>query len=253
MKGARVLGLVAAALAAGCGGSGGGGGGFNGIPAELVPNLRPLKAQDFSISLENIGGGSVQKILRLASLVANFGAGPIEIYGEIEGADHNDLVPAFQRIRWNNGDITQIPAGEFEHHNVHNHWHWENLVSFTLHEAANMSDPYDAANTVVATTPKVSFCLLDTAKIPGFIGPNQPSSRRYRSCGQNTQGISVGWYDIYSAQLYGQWIVIDGVPDGVYWVILETDPTGLLTETDETDNRSAVKIQITGNSVTVIP
>ncbi len=238
--------------ALGCGG-GGGGGGFNGVPAQMIPNLRSAKATDLAISNEDIGSGSNQKILRLSSIVENWGEGPMEIFGNIQGANQTLPVPATQRIIWNNGDVTSIPAGDFEYHDVHNHWHWENLISFKLAQAVNGVDPYDAANTVVASSNKVSFCLLDTAKIAGYSGTNQPGSRRYQSCGQNKQGISPGWYDIYVSSLYGQWIVIDGVSDGVYWVILEADPTNLLTETNETDNRSAVKVQITGNSVTVIP
>lgn len=248
-----LLACLVLAISSGCGGNGGGSGEFNGIPAEMVPNLRPEKASNLSISFEDVGTGTPQRILRLASTISNYGDGPMEIYGAIEGTDHSVIVPATQRIHWNNGAITIEPAGDFEYHDVHHHWHWENLVSFKLAQAVNEADPYDAANTVVGTTPKVSFCLLDTGKIPGFSGPNQPNGKRYQSCGRNTQGISVGWFDIYGAQLYGQWIVIDGLPNGTYWIILETDPENRLRETDETDNRSAVKVQITGNSVSVVP
>jgi hypothetical protein len=237
--------------AIGCGG--GGGGGFSGIPAEMVPNLRPEKASDFSIDFVNPFQGPSQKVLRLSSRISNYGAGPMEIYGQIVGANTSQTVPAFHRIKWNNGDVTTTPAGDFEYHDSHGHWHWENLVTFRLHQAVNGTDPYDAANTLVASTPKVSFCLVDTDKIPGFNGPGQPNGPRYTSCGQNTQGISVGWRDLYHASIDGQWIVVDGISDGVYWVILESDPTGLLRETDETDNRSAEKIRITGNSVAIEP
>lgn len=243
--------ITFAAISCG-GGGGGGGGGFTGIPAEMAPNLRPEKAYDMSITMTNTGS-SVERVLRVASRISNYGEGPIELFGDIENAQQFEVVPAFQIIRWNNGDTTSIPAGNFEFHAQHNHWHWENLVTFRLVEATNPDDPYDSANTVVGSNPKVSFCLLDTVKISGFSGPGQPGSPRYRQCNRNTQGISVGWSDIYSAQLFGQWIVIEGVPDGVYWVVFETDPEGLLQELDETDNRSAVKVEIAGNSVSVLP
>ena len=235
-----------------CGGGGGGGGGFVGVPAELVPNLRPLKAADLSIATVDTGSG-FQRVLRLSSRIANFGEGPIEIFGFIEGANTSQMVPASQIIRWNNGQTTVIPAGEFEYHPIHSHWHWENLVTFKLYNVVDPVDPYHPSNTLVATTPKVSFCLVDTEKIPGFSGSGQPSTPRYRFCNRNTQGISVGWNDLYAWNIFGQWIVIEGVPDGQYWVILESDPTNLLREVDETDNKSAVKIQITGNTVTEIP
>lgn len=235
----------------GCGG-GGGGGGFVGVPAELVPNLRPMPASDFSITVTDTGMG-MHRVLRLSSRIANYGEGPLEIFGFIEGANTSLPVPASQIIKWNNGQTTVVPAGEFEHHHVHSHWHWENLVSFKMFNMVDPVDPYHPSNTHVATTAKVSFCLVDTAKIPGFSGPGQPNSPRYIECNRNVQGISVGWHDLYDASLFGQWIEIDGVPDGQYWVILESDPTGLLRELNETDNRSAVKIQITGNNVSIIP
>lgn len=246
----RLLGSVTIALALGCGGSGGGG--FTGIPAQRVPNLRPEPAADFSIGQADTGAG-MHRVLRLTSLISNYGDGPMEIFGNLVGANTGQPVPAFQIIHWNNGQRTILGAGEFEYHAVHNHWHWENLVNFKLADVVNGADPYDPANTLVGTNDKVSFCLVDFIKIPGFSGPGQPSNARYVSCMGNTQGISVGWTDIYISSLFGQWIVIDGIPDGLYWVILESDPMSLLQETDEADNKAAVKIQITGNSVAVIP
>lgn len=235
----------------GCGG-GGGGGGFSGVPAQMLPNLRPLTPTDLSIEVGDTSTRGTNRLLRLSTHIANFGVGPMELYGEIEGANTADLIPAEQVIRWNNGDETRRPAGDFEHHGIHSHWHWENLVSFKLAQAVNPTDPYDVANTVVGTTPKVTFCLIDTSRIPLFSG-SRPGSPQYRQCNRNTQGISHGWFDTYHAGLYGQWIIIDGLPDGTYWVINETDPEGILLESDETDNLTAIKIQIVGDNVTVIP
>lgn len=247
------VGSGAVVLMSGCGGGGGGGGGFSGIPAQLMPNLRPLTPTEFRIEVGDTQTRGTNRLLRLSTHIANFGEGPMEIFGEIEGADEMDIVPAEQIIHWNNGDETRRPAGDFEHHDIHSHWHWENLVAFRLAQANNLVNPYDAANTIVGTTPKVTFCLLDTSRIPQWPGGPRPGSAEYRQCNRNTQGISNGWYDTYTANLYGQWIVIDGVPDGIYWVINETDPSDLLLESDESDNKTAVKIQIAGNSVTVIP
>jgi hypothetical protein len=242
----RLLYLSVLALA-GCGGAGGGG--STGDPVQLVPNLRPEPASDLSIDQLPSGIGG-QRILRLSSEVSNYGAGPMELFGQIQGASTSQPVGALQMVYWTNGQTTATPAGDFNFHPEHGHWHWENLVSFKLLEAVNQSDPYDPANSVMGTTPKVSYCLVDGHVIPGFVNP---APRRYMVCNTNRQGISKGWTDIYTADLEGQWIVIDGVPDGIYWVVLESDPEGFLVETDENDNRSAVKIQISGNDVTVLP
>ena len=52
------------------------------------------------------------------------------------------------------------------------------------------------------------------------------------------QGIYVGYLDIYSASLYGQWITLDSVCNGDYYVVSFTDQTtGFLNEWPVTTGR----------------
>src|SRR5262249_47363392 len=124
------------------------------------------------------------------------------------------------------------------------HWHFEGFAAYELRKATIESNPYDPANTVVANHGKVTFCMIDTDVIREYTGPEQPKKAVYNACGTNVQGISVGWSDEYGWSLFDQWIVIDGLPDGAYFLVGTSNPVGKLIESDTTDNRAAVLIDI---------
>lgn len=56
----------------------------------------------------------------------------------------------------------------------------------------------------------------------------------------NNQGISVGWQDVYVANLDCQWIDITGITLGSYWLYVEINPVvngaRAFTESDYTNN-----------------
>ena len=68
-----------------------------------------------------------------------------------------------------------------------------------------------------------------------------------------TTGISVGWADKYSYNLNRQWIKINGLPDGVYHVRVDTYPYNWFDETTRVDNTTWAKIGICGTTVTTAP
>jgi hypothetical protein len=59
------------------------------------------------------------------------------------------------------------------------------------------------------------------------------------------QGVTPGWADIYEWNLPGQYIDVDGLPNGDY--VLETiaDPDNKLRESDETNNCGTVLVRLT--------
>jgi hypothetical protein len=67
-----------------------------------------------------------------------------------------------------------------------------------------------------------------------------------------TNGISVGWADVYNWFLADQYIEISGVPDGVY--ILETvaNPARTVHETTFDDNAARVTIRLHGDTVELV-
>ena len=126
-------------------------------------------------------------------------------------------------------------------HPEHDHWHVEDFARYVL------TKPKDGR--VVALSDKVSFCVRDSiARWQGL--PGAPGAPYYRDCTQDgTTGMSVGWADLYGAELFGQSIELTGVPDGRYCLTSISDPSGRIVERREDDNSRTILIRIRGSSV----
>jgi len=68
----------------------------------------------------------------------------------------------------------------------------------------------------------------------------------------NYQGISVGWEDVYTADLDCQWVDITDIPLGSYWLYLEVNPvingTRLFAESDYANNVAWIPFRLEGSS-----
>jgi hypothetical protein len=95
----------------------------------------------------------------------------------------------------------------------------------------------------VAAGQKTSFCILDLGvydrNLPGYV-----SGGFFRTCSSTTQGLSVGWIDVYSKSLPGQNIDITDVADGHYWLESEVDPNNNVLESNEDNNIARIRITI---------
>jgi hypothetical protein len=90
---------------------------------------------------------------------------------------------------------------------------------------------------------KTSFCILDTDDV----NPSVPDPSGYFGCNM-VQGMSVGWGDTYTANLWGQQIDIDGLPAGNYTLRIIIDPERRLLEGDDGDNVSETTVSLPGSS-----
>ena len=176
----------------------------------------------------------------LSSSTANRGRGPLELYGVVNATTGS--TDAFQVVHHDNGARVTHNVGTFSFagHATHNHWHFD---EFAIYELRNT-----ATGALVKSSDKVSFCLLDLARYTAETIPGAAASDVY-DC--SNQGISVGWADVYSAGLEGQYIDITGVADGTYKFISITDPNNRLHEEPNTNNRAELTIEIRGMSATI--
>ena len=143
-------------------------------------------------------------------------------------------------------------------HPAHDHWHFEGFARYELREV----NPDGTMGAVLRTSDKVSFCLIDThadkggGLLPHYGWGRGGSFSRYASCrARDTQGISVGYGDLYHSGLAGQSLDITGLPSTVgttYWVISTADPQNLVLETDEGNNAAAAKIRFQSKGIEVI-
>lgn len=196
----------------------------------LTPNIKPLPAANFSL-VANQGG---TYSLRFATTSWNAGAGALQLEaGPVDTGSGKQQV--YQRVFNNDGSSALFFAGWFQWHNGHNHFHFDDYAVYTL-------QPVNAPGASAVTGSKTTFCIMDTTKISS--APGVPSSPVYSVCGNQIQGMSVGWGDTYGSHLVGQELDVTDSPDGIYQLRIEIDPKKVLVESDRNDNVSCALISI---------
>lgn len=208
----------------------------------MPPNLIPLPASNISLVTDGAG----QTLLRLATTGWNAGTGPLELVaGEVVTGSDPPKQKVYQRVYVNGGAPVLSYAGSFTYHAGHNHIHFDDYATYSL-------QPVNAPGGSERLGTKTTFCVMDTNKINGAL-PGAPSGAVYSTCGNQIQGISVGWGDTYGAHLAGQEIDFTDNADGVYRLRIELDPKKLIVESNENDNVSCVLLNIRKpSSVTVL-
>lgn len=175
-------------------------------------------------------------LLRFGTLALNQGEGPLHVLG---GIIEGDTRPVYQRLYMPNGAFVERLVGEFERHEGHDHVH---VAAFELYNLRDMG-----TDAVVASGPKVSFCLTDV------LWPIEPELTAAApvvtvsmgwSCGAYEQSINVGYSDYYGPALADQWIDITDVPDGHYWLEVVVNPDDRLLESDMSNNTVRIPVEI---------
>ena len=210
-------------------------GGASGNP--LLPDLVTQRDYLEDVYVSTVGGS---RLLRFSNSVANRGAGPLDVYGVVTSSG---TTSAYQVVHNDDGTQTvhQVGTFSFAGHETHDHWHFDEFAVYRL------VDPSTGAT--VASSEKVSFCLLDSTRYTAESLPNTPSGPVF-TC--EDQGISVGWADVYDADLEGQSINLAGVADGDYDLVSTVNPAGALHESDTTNGTASVRLRIQGSTVQVL-
>jgi hypothetical protein len=237
---------------------------------------------DESLGLDNPSVGGLEhptlRCLRFTSDVQDVGAGPLQVRlpwltasGGPGGAPQSGFLPgecqAEQVVTTTGGQSVTRPAGGCEFHPEHAHFHYKDLISFTLYR------PGSAPGTVgaeVAASLKESFCLSDDDYFgfgtPGPNGPrdfvgqpgcNVPSDVQAPAAGGSlgayvVEGISPGWGDVYTWDTPDQYIDITQVPPGTYDLVEETNPAGALLVSGPVHTCALTELQLTASSVTLL-
>ncbi|MDP6357594.1 MAG: lysyl oxidase family protein [Planctomycetota bacterium] len=190
---------------------------------------------------------SGKKLLSFGTTITNKGRGAMEL--DIGGTKEDERRPAFQLIQNDDGTEARIPVGEFYWHDApgHNHYHFDEFALYRLREIGEDGQP----GGIAAEGHKAGFCLMDSIQSH----PDTPNSSvvphfRGTSCAEGKKmGISPGWADHYPARqglqlLDGQFIEIDDVEPGEYYLEIMTDPINRLVETNQENNDAFVKVKI---------
>jgi hypothetical protein len=148
------------------------------------------------------------------------------------------------------------PAGTMTYHPSHGHIHVDNWASYTLRRPVYGLTAPDWP--VIGLGGKQSYCLVNLGSCSTGNGycidtsgtvlgqadiPNHGLGS-VTGCGYN-QGIFVADFDVYSQYLSGQWIVLDSLCNGEYYLVSITDPNNAMLETNENNNWAAAPFTLT--------
>jgi len=204
------------------------------IGKALLPDLMTQIPDDLYV--ERLGG---EYRLRLTNEYTNVGQGPMHLVGENIGTETH----AIQHIMDASGAAVHTEdVSQFAWHESHGHWHIDHVSRYQLLKGS-------PDGPVVAEAEKVTFCMIDLShRYPDMRGTDP--SGNYFGCNGEYQGLTVGWSDIYSAGLPDQWVVITGLPRGIYYLMSTVNPERTFIERDgvgETpyaNNAAWVKIRL---------
>jgi Lysyl oxidase len=232
LAGLVVLAMVACATSAGA------------APRALLPDLD----QEAPISLTVTSaqaGGAVHYFLGFGSAVRNVGDGPLIIAGHRRSRRTPRMVAdqlveragaARERVR-GVGHMRYVVSPD------HRHWHYLGFDHYRLRQVGGNRLRRDR---------KSGFCLGDRYAVPPPVLPSaapapvftsrcalgQPGRRRV------AEGISVGFGDYYAANLEGQYVSIDGLPDGRYTLVHRVNADHRLRELRYDNDAASVLLSL---------
>jgi hypothetical protein len=192
------------------------------------------------------GSASAATGYRLAFGSTVYGApteGPLIIHGH--RGTTSDPMMADQIVR-NEDDSTTTRASigqliyeEYPGSLGHRHWHFKGFVRYQLRSVADLS--------LVRADNKAGFCLSDADYAPDNCGYLQPAALAVN------EGLGPDRTDYYSPNLEGQWIDVQDVPPGDYWLLHWVNSAKEICESDYSNNAAAVKIALWPNGYGVAP
>jgi hypothetical protein len=169
-------------------------------------------------------------------------AGPLIIHGHRAGP--SDPMLADQIVRNEDGSITTRASigqlyEEYPGSHSHRHWHYKGFVRYQLRSVADMS--------LVRADNKAGFCLSDADYAPDNCGYLKPTALEVG------EGLGPDRTDYYSPNLEGQWIDVQGVAPGDYWLLHWVNSAKEICESDYSNNAAGVKIALWPNGYGVAP
>jgi hypothetical protein len=215
----------------------------NGAGGQHLPDLDPETPGQLTI-LPTGTAGHRHWLLGFSAAASNVGRGPLTITANRP----NTSTPTMSAEQIISGSTPQVVSDVGEMRYVvsptHNHWHLLHFMRYELRRAGTTH--------AVVRDRKSGFCLGDRYRAPGPPLPGAPAQPVLTGrCGlyepeslSVSEGISVGYGDIYPAYVEFQDLPLDGLPDGRYVLVHTVNPEGRLRELSTANNSSSVLLDI---------
>lgn len=184
-------------------------------------------------------------LLTFAAAAENHGAGPLIIRASRPSRGFRTMRATQLVVR---SDGTREPVGSagrlrYIRGGGHDHWHLQGFMSYELRTV--FGAPLRRGH-------KMGFCLGDRYDAnPAVREPGETGAVFWRHCGLGrpdrlrlSEGISVGFGDVYPAGLQGQSVDITGLRSGRYVLAQRIDPFDRLLDLHEDNDVSSVLVRI---------
>ncbi len=128
------------------------------------------------------------------------------------------------------------------------HWHWDachNHFHFEAYAEYSLVD-VDTGE-VIPVGHKNGFSVIDSGVYDPALAPNG-----CRGYGGRDQGITSGCQDTYRRSLACQWVDVTDVEDGVYDVVVTTNPLGELPESNLLNNSARVRVRLADGELELV-
>ena len=211
---------------------------------------------DSCFHLERSESGA-QECMRFNQTFGNIGDGVAELRFAVPKDPNNTSNNVFERTYYSDGPshFVDSPAGNWEFHEAHQHYHYLNFVQSSLWAADRRGRRVGAAP--VRAGRKMSFCMEDEKLDDALWGKSGVGPRTYIApdclvfVGEDAnfnylvQGLTPGWDDIYEWYLPGQYMDVAGLPNGDYILETTADPDNKIVESNESNNCTTVLVRLT--------
>ncbi len=229
---------------------------LNGLypPDTVNPPLDVLGYHPLSCAADEAAEEGAKRCLRFTTGPRNAGTGPMDL-GYVPYEHELGLLeegPVTQYLHWSDGSITSRPAGGFLFHKTHAHYHYQDILDYTIWRVGPGHRLTPAGRGTKAGFSPADQLFADWFTFSQEEGQYVEGATTARSVGVSTFGLSVGWGDVYRWQRPGQYVEFAGDGDGLYVVRSVVDIKNHVLESNERDNAGYAYIQVTGESVRII-
>src|SRR4051794_30458160 len=195
----------------------------------------------------------VTRCLRFTTGPRNAGPGPFEIDYDPASAGLGVQTPgpAYQRVYYSDGTSFLRPAGQFQFHAVHGHYHYLGFLKFELYHvgAAHKLTPAGSGN-------KIGLCPANELFSDWHTFNQQNATTFTANCGYSpgeaTLGLNPGWGDVYRWQRPGQYVDFSGDGDGYYLLQVTVNASHLVVTVPNDQNVGYAYIHVVGDRVSII-
>jgi hypothetical protein len=222
-------------------------------PDSANPPLEAAGVAPLSCTPDETIQDHVTRCLRFTTGPRNAGPGPFEIDYNPTGAGLGLQTPgpSYQRVYYSDGTSTLRPAGQFQFHPVHGHYHYLDFLQFQLYEVgpAHLLSPAGSGK-------KLGLCPADELFADWHAFNQQQTHSFTANCGYSpgeaSLGLNVGWGDVYRWQRPGQYVDFSNDGDGYYVLRVTVNAHHQALVVHPNRNTGYAYIHVVGSRITVL-